>query len=210
MFTPLPITPHHPRESPGCLLQASSSTRNFLNALYMQLLQCRILASIFGPPVCVMLRKCVYKGLFLSFSHLCTIYDVVRRVSNSHVICCLNLCKFRAARFSCGGLGLWVNGEGVVGCEVWKGKVQVMMASLLRGKGKGIRSWVEEGGNAFAIRGCHTSFFPFSIFREWGRGMLSLKGRGPIMWRLRISFFSCTGEEWRMEKTSYAKLLFFT
>jgi hypothetical protein len=29
-------------------------------------------------------------------------------------------------------------------------------------------------------RGCHTSFFPFSIFREWGRGMLSLKGGGSI------------------------------
>ena len=27
-------------------------------------------------------------------------------------------------------------------------------------------------------RGCYTSFFPFSISREWGRGMLSLKGGG--------------------------------
>jgi hypothetical protein len=58
-------------------------------------------------------------------------------------------------------------------------------------------------------RGCHTSFYPFSIFREWGRGTLSLKGGGPILWRLRIPFFSSTDEEWRMEKTLCAKVVFF-
>jgi hypothetical protein len=57
------------------------------------------------------------------------------------------------------------------------------------------------------IKDCHTSFFPFSIFWEWGRGTLSLKGGGFILWRLRISFFSFTGEEWRMKKTSCAKVL---
>jgi hypothetical protein len=58
-----------------------------------------------------------------------------------------------------------------------------------------------------SIRGRHTSFFPFSSFRDWGRGTLSLKGGGPILWRLRIPFFSSTGEEWRMEKTFCAKVL---
>ena len=61
------------------------------------------------------------------------------------------------------------------------------------------------------IRGCHTSFFPFSIFREWGRGTLPLKGGGRRMenreWRMDKNIFSSTGEEWRMEKTSCAKVL---
>ena len=59
-------------------------------------------------------------------------------------------------------------------------------------------------------RVCHTSFFPFSILREWGHGTLSLKGRGgPILRRLRISFFSSDPHvkngEWR--NTSCAKVL---
>ena len=165
MCTPLPITPHHPRESPGSFVRGILVNLQFLECT-MQLLQCRLLASgrftsytpnrLFEIPTisCLapvfMLRECLYKCLFLSFSHLCTTYDVVRCVSNSHVIHCLNLCMFRAARFSSGGLGLWVFGEDFAGCEVWKGKVQVMV-SLLRGKRKGRRSWVEERGKAFAI-----------------------------------------------------------
>ena len=89
-----------------------------------------------------MLRKCLYKCLFRNFfPRTCVQYVMLfdRCVSNSHVISCLNLCMFRAARFSSGGLGLWVFWEGVVGCEVWNGK------------GKGRRSWVEERGKAFAI-----------------------------------------------------------
>ena len=36
------------------------------------------------------------------------------------------------------------------------------------------------------IRGCHTSFFPFSENGEWGRGKLALNGGGPILgdWRM--------------------------
>jgi hypothetical protein len=55
-------------------------------------------------------------------------------------------------------------------------------------------------------RDYHTSFFPFSENGEWGRGTLSLNGGGPILgdWRMKNgeNFFSTTGEEWRMEKTS--------
>ena len=35
--------------------------------------------------------------------------------------------------------------------------------------------------NGCFIRGCYTSIFPFSIFREWGCGTLSLTCRGPRM-----------------------------
>ena len=54
------------------------------------------------------------------------------------------------------------------------------------------------------IKDRHTSSTPFSIFREWGHGALSLNGGVPFSEDSRISFFSSKGmknghEEWRME-----------
>lgn len=44
MCTPLPITPHHPRESPGSFVRGILVNLQFLECT-MQLLQCRLLAS---------------------------------------------------------------------------------------------------------------------------------------------------------------------
>jgi hypothetical protein len=63
-------------------------------------------------------------------------------------------------------------------------------------------------------RGCHTTFFSFSENGEWRHGTLSLNGRGPILgdWRMENveNFFSSTGEEWRMEKTSRGRFYYFS
>ena len=45
-------------------------------------------------------------------------------------------------------------------------------------------------------RGSYTSSTPLSIFREWGRGALSLNGGAPILWRLRSPIFLL--QRWRM------------
>ena len=144
MFTPLPITPHHPRESPGCLLQASSSTRNFLNALYMQLLQCRLSCLYFWHQCVLCWGNACIKACFLA-SLTCAQYMMLFDAYPIHMLFVASIFANSVQRgFHVVVLGFGsINGEGVVGCEVWRGKVEVMMASLLHGKGKG-RSWVEE------------------------------------------------------------------
>ena len=60
-----------------------------------------------------------------------------------------------------------------------------------------VESWLQCTG---PIRGCHISFFPFSIFRELWRDTLSLKGGGRRM--ENVEDFLCEGFT--------AKLMFFT
>ena len=178
MFTPLPITPHHPRESPGCLLQASSSTRNFLNALYMQLLQCRLSCLYFWHQCVLCWGNACIKACFLA-SVTCAQYMMLFDAYPIHMLFVASIFANSVQRgFHVVVLGFGsINGEGVVGCEVWRGKVEVMMASLLHGKGKG-RSWVEERRNAFAIvkrQGERESenqanllfLLPISSWRQW-------------------------------------------